>query len=494
MTTQNQSPSQTLNPRSREPTRSTVFVFCAVAIVLAFAFLGSRALWSPDEGRYSAVAMEMLSASDWLHPRLHFETYHYTKPPLTYWSIATSIAAFGENEWAARLPNALAFLATIFFVYRIARRLVPNMPLLAALIYATSLLPFVGSNIVTTDTLLAFTTTLSAWGFVQTRAAGRASRWAWLMWFGAALGFLTKGPPALLPLAGLLIAAWRERDGALRRYFPLAGLALFIVIGFSWYAIVVWQDPRLLTHFLRDEVVGRVASPSFHRNGEWYGGFVVYLPTLLIGFLPWWPWAAWRERWALIPSQWSRWSLDARLLVAWIVLPLIVFMIARSRLPLYLLPLAAPLSIAAARAISSAPIPRWTMAAVAVWVIALVAMRGVAAHIDRPEDDKALAKSVREIVHAPISEVVFIESEPRYGLRMYLDASIERLQLDSDENESGVDDVSEELAENETDRYFMIETKTAKRLETEMAALDHVTCQRLGEARGYVIYRIERSG
>src|SRR5512141_2022171 len=71
-------------------------------------FLGLRPLWLPDEARYTEVAREMLTTGDWLTPQLNGHP-HLTKPPLTYWAIAGSMAVWGQNEFAARLPNALAY-------------------------------------------------------------------------------------------------------------------------------------------------------------------------------------------------------------------------------------------------------------------------------------------------------------------------------------------------------------------------------------------------
>ncbi|MEZ5314495.1 MAG: glycosyltransferase family 39 protein [Thermoanaerobaculia bacterium] len=92
-------------------------------------------------------------------------------PPLTYWAVAASIATFGHNEWAARLPNAAAWVGTVLLVFALARHLAPERELLAAVIQATSLLPFVAMNIVTTDTLLTFCELLGAYGFVRFRWA-----------------------------------------------------------------------------------------------------------------------------------------------------------------------------------------------------------------------------------------------------------------------------------------------------------------------------------
>ena len=63
-----------------------------IAVLLAFAFLGSRGIWDPDEGRYTNAALNMLETGDWVHPMRNAYVGHWTKPPLTYWAIAASIA------------------------------------------------------------------------------------------------------------------------------------------------------------------------------------------------------------------------------------------------------------------------------------------------------------------------------------------------------------------------------------------------------------------
>ena len=69
----------------------------ALAVLLAFAGLGSRGIWDPDEGRYSNVALQMLDSGDWINPQRSHDTGHWTKPPLTYWAIGGSVALFGQN-------------------------------------------------------------------------------------------------------------------------------------------------------------------------------------------------------------------------------------------------------------------------------------------------------------------------------------------------------------------------------------------------------------
>ena len=68
------------------------------------------------------IAREMLVTGDWVVPRLKGEP-HWSKPPLTYWLVAASIAVFGYHEPAARLPSAIAAIVAAFTVFDLGRRM-----------------------------------------------------------------------------------------------------------------------------------------------------------------------------------------------------------------------------------------------------------------------------------------------------------------------------------------------------------------------------------
>lgn len=404
--------------------------------LFALAFQGSRGLWSPDEGRYSEVALEMLRQADITHPMLNPEHPHYTKPPFTYWSIALSMAAFGINEWAVRLPYAIAFIATVLLVYWMGTQLLPKRPWLPALIYATSLLPYAAANAVTTDTLLTLCETLAMAGFVASEHAAssrRRSRMLILMWFGFGLAFLAKGPPGLLPLSAIAAyVVWQHGLRALRGIFPVMGLLVFLLVGLSWYLIVIRSTPGLLDYFVRFELVDRIATSVHHRHGEWYGGFLIYLPTLLIGGLPWNLFLVYgliqagRNR---QNTQATRLNPDSRLLLLWLLLPLTVFFLARSRLPLYLLPLFVPLSLLTARIISPHfdPGRSVTRLALALVIILLITARWYASTLTYRLDDRALANQITAVAGTGYREIVFVDDKPRFGLGLYLDAEVERV-------------------------------------------------------------------
>jgi len=432
----------------------------ALLCVLAFAFLGSRGIWDPDEGRYTNVALNMVDSGNWVDLKRNDEVGHWTKPPLTYWTIAASVSVFGRTPWAARLPMALAYLACALFAWQLARRLAPGAENLAALAFATMLLPFGASQLVTTDFVLAAFETAAMWAFVECRMGdGRHSRrWIWLMWAAFGLAFLTKGPPALVPL--LVVFAYDVATARDRRASILSpvGLALFAIIAVPWFVVVSNRHPGLLAYFIGDEVVARVASDQFGRHGSWIGWAQVYIPTLVVGTMPWtfvvWRWlrdeARWLRRWRDRTTR----SVDAPvlLLLLWILLPLLVFCLARSRLPLYILPLFVPLSLVVAR--------RWLADAGSVpsggriiaWCALLVALKLGAAFWPTHKDASDWADAIRSRVPYQVEEVLFVEDMARYGLNMHLGAEIEKIVVDANAgaqfNPEYDESLAEELAED----------------------------------------------
>jgi 4-amino-4-deoxy-L-arabinose transferase len=481
---------QSLAPRERWVKARWLIVFSV--LVYAIALQGARGLYSPDEGRYTNVALNMLDSGDWLKPMLHPEVEHWSKPPLTYWAVAGSIAAFGRNELAARLPGALAFAGTVLLMVRLGRRFVPAQPWLPALTYATFAFPPLAANLVTTDTLLTLWETLQAVAFVELWYASTqddARRARLLLWLAAGLAFMTKGPPGLLLLGASALFAWLSARGAgLRRLFSWDALLVFLVVGGTWYAVVALREPGVMRYFLVEEVVNRVASDKMHRNAEWYGALKIYVPTVVLGTLPWLPLLVrtwWRERGKLARDL--RADADPRLLACWLLLPLAVFMLARSRLPLYLLPLFVPLAVIAARALAPLDLGRVGMrAAIAVWCALLVLARAVPAFVDVPVDDRALAAALMSELPAKPNEVAFVEGDPRYGLRFYLGSEVERLGLPGDAPKAQAQDIPSEMLEREGCRVLLVNEWNWGRLHEVLSHSD-VVYKRLADVRGYIV-------
>ncbi len=205
----------------------------ALLCVMAFAFQGTRGLWEPDEGRYSAGGVHMAQDGDWLVPTLDGVTPHLTKPPVTYWALAASFKLLGYNEWAARLPSALAYIGTGLFLFGLGRRLCPRKPWVPSVVWALSFAPVIAANVVSTDPLLVLFETAAMYAFVeaQARAPDAARKWYLGMWLAWGLAFMTKGPPGLLPLIAMTVMFAIHDRARLRALYPLVGVLLFLWSG-----------------------------------------------------------------------------------------------------------------------------------------------------------------------------------------------------------------------------------------------------------------------
>ena len=480
-------------------TRRDGLVVLVVSLLVALAFQGSRHLVDPDEGRYTDVAHEMVDLDDWLVPRLDPERPHYTKPPLTYWALAASFRAFGSNEWAARMPNALAFVGTALLVLGVARRLGLTAPAFAACLWATSWGPVLAMNVVTTDTLLTFFETLAVFGFVScglvASDAPPRTGGLRLMWIGFGLAFLTKGPPGLLPLGAIVgFVAWRRR-ASLARLFDPAGLLAFAIVGLAWFVALIWHSPDLLDYFVRHETVGRVASGEHHRNAGWLGWLVVYPPTLIIGSLPWLGLALARWRQAAAAGQPARaeGSDARRFLALWVALPLIVFVAAQSRLPLYVLPLMVPIALAIAAFLGDWPASgRKAVVAVVAAAVAAIALKAAGPWVPFEGDASRLADELRQTVDlSTVDEIVFVDAPARYGLKHYLRMNVEQAESHTGAVGPGGYSAPEPLCQELAMPERMLLIVPARRLDGVLAQFE--LCQhrveRIGTLRQWVLFR-----
>ena len=459
----------------------TLLCLMLLAGIWALSFQGSRGLMEPDEGRYTNVALQILQHDDWLSLYRNQDSLHFTKPPLTNWSIAASVAAFGHNEWAVRLPMALAFVLLVYLGFRLGRVFVPSRPWLPALFIPASPLLLLAANWVNTDTVLAVMTTLAMTCYAQYRFGGGNRRWLDAMWWAFGLAFMTKGPPGLLPLLAIVAFALWHRDGrALLRPLGIIGFAL---IGLTWYAAVIQRHPGLLDYFLGHEVVARIATDTHNRNSQWYGPFTQFLPTLLLGTLP-----------ALLAiAIFRKHSTEpvadreqSRFLWLWFLLPLLVFSLAQSRLPLYVLGLTVPALLLLSRRLEGVSFGRGTVIAMVVWLVAMLALKGMLplALDDHDKDSRAFAEEIRPMLPGKPEQIIFVEDMSRNGLNLYFDADIKKVSFtprpkpisDSSYDSS----LAEELALAPDRRVFIFkrEIETRYLAETAQAGIQPI---KLGE-------------
>jgi 4-amino-4-deoxy-L-arabinose transferase-like glycosyltransferase len=345
--------------------------FIAVLVVVMLATAHLWGVVETSEARYAEISREMYRSGDWLHPTL-LSIHHYHKPPVTYWLTAASYFVFGVNLFATRILLTFSFALQVWLVFRIARQLFPNphVACYSALVYATLPIVLVSARGLTTDSYLATFVALAIYCWIVFRTSGKM---AFLFGCSAALGlgFLTKGPVALL-VPGLIMVGSRytaenARTQAGMRY-TLAAILLFLIVGLSWFVILVVENPLFADYFFFHHFVDRVVHAEvFTRKEPWY----YYLLILPIVFLPWVPFfiaGIYNKRARTAGSKLS----VVHIAIWWFLLPLIAFSLFSSKLVLYILPLSIGFSLITGYSISQgvarAPVATFTSLIILIYL------------------------------------------------------------------------------------------------------------------------------
>jgi 4-amino-4-deoxy-L-arabinose transferase-like glycosyltransferase len=384
-----------------------VVLIVAAVLVLASAFQGSRGIWQPDEGYYVGTAVTMIKNGNLLIPKLGEELF-LEKPPMLYWGIIAGIKTFGQTELACRLFNAACFaltaaLTSLLYFSLFGKKL---NAFVCALIYATMAVPFTAANFVTPDTPLTLWTTASIlcfWKSLNTDSQYR-NFFKMLLYISLGLGFLTKGPAVFVPCAGMFV--YLLLTGQTKKFFftirTLPGILLFIIIGLGWYFYVSAKVPGAAAYFFDNQIWGRLVTEKYQRNPEPLKAFI-YIPVLLLGSFPWS--AIWLEKTEqlkttiLSPNWWKNLPQHPRKLFLLTVffIPLLVFSLASSRLPLYSLPLFPILAVVASSLLTNKTqlllqnikIKAFVKPVVLItlWILLLLFSRLALAHLHNSEKD-----------------------------------------------------------------------------------------------------------
>lgn len=311
-----------------------------VGLVVFYWGLGDIALLSLNEARRAIPATGMFVSGDWLLPRMNGELY-LSKPPLIYWLSASFAHLRGAaDEWAVRLPSALAATAVLVVCYRFARKHFGKWPALFTLqiLIANAGFAMFARRAEIEMVLAALCTGALLAALHYSRGEGSRT-WLWLSYFLLGLAVLTKGPLALLFVTLPLLAdAFCSREQ--RQWSVLKdgwGWCIFLVVGLSWYLVVslhlgfgIWQAT------VERDMVHKMQSAA---SGEPFFNYVLWLvadffPVSLLFFLA--PLVTWR-RWKM------RGDLFALLLA--VLIPLLIYSAFSDKHAKYLLPLYPVLAI-----------------------------------------------------------------------------------------------------------------------------------------------------
>lgn len=212
-------------------------------------FLGRTPLFDWDEVNFAESAREMLVTGDYLVVRIDYAPF-WEKPPLFIWMQAASMKMFGMNAFAARLPNALMGLCTLWALFTLARHIRgPRFGFLVAGLYVASFLPhlYFKSGIIDPGFNLFIFIGIAFLMLFEgmDKEAQRTCRFPLYAGLFTGLATLTKGPVALLVTA-LVYFIYKGVYDRFRISFSglVKYLAVYLLVVGLWFGSLILFTPE----------------------------------------------------------------------------------------------------------------------------------------------------------------------------------------------------------------------------------------------------------
>ncbi|MEH2170479.1 MAG: glycosyltransferase family 39 protein [Nostoc sp.] len=334
------------NKIAKNPALSVTVSILWLMVVAWVAFgwnLGNTGLIDETEPLFAEASRQMFVTGDWITPFFNGDT-RFDKPALIYWCQAIAYHIIGVNEWAVRLPSAIAAFGLICLAFytiqwyltkqdeleevsRPTRRYLTSF--IAAALMALNPETIIWARTGVSDMLLtgcmasallcfflgyAGKEGTGDWGlgtgklgtegsglrskeeFSQSLTPNHQSRseatspfpnkWYLAFYVLIAGAILTKGPVGIV-LPGLIVAAFLLYVGkvreVLREMHLFVGILIIIALSVPWYALVIWRNGwNYINSFFGYHNLERFTEVVNGHSAPWYFYFLV----VLLGFAP----------------------------------------------------------------------------------------------------------------------------------------------------------------------------------------------------------------
>jgi len=347
-----------------------------------------------DEPRFAEAAREMRERGDYIVPYFNNQ-FRFDKPPLTYWLQVASYRIFGEDDFGARFPTAVAAALVALLLFSWGKRLGnERIGWWAAIIFTLSLQTFIHGKAAVADMWLVLFVTLAhraGWELIQEARIERrtpkvehrtdgiqrptssvqhptlnfqdsdaashqlpAGLWWVVFYLALALAFLAKGPIGWTPLLTVAIAQRFFPRGNLWGHFKFTrGMLLTLTL------VCLWGIPALVRtngEFFRVGIGKHVLERSVvTMEGHGASSLWMYLALLpfyfITVFVSFFPWSI------KLPALWKNmrtqrdWTDNFLLAAVFIIFG--IFTLVQTKLPHYTLPAFPLLALLVARRFNS---------------------------------------------------------------------------------------------------------------------------------------------
>ncbi|WP_445630948.1 ArnT family glycosyltransferase [Nostoc sp. DSM 114167] len=356
--------------------------------------LGNIGLIDETEPLFAEASRQMFVTGDWITPFFNGDT-RFDKPALIYWCQAIAYHLIGVNEWAVRLPSAIAAFGLVCLAFytiqwylakqdeleqvsRPTRRYLTSF--IAAALMALNPETIIWARTGVSDMLLTgcmasallcfflgyagkegsrgageqgsrevelITNAQSSLALSEAEGMSHAlfpNKWYLAFYVLIAGAILTKGPVGIV-LPGLIVAAFLLYVGKMREVLRemrlLVGILIILILSVPWYALVIWRNGwDYINSFFGYHNLERFTEVVNGHSAPWYFYFLV----VLLGFAPYsvylpasiiklkfWQRSHWRS-----VERFQQFGLFAWF---WFASIFAFFCIAVTKLPSYVLPL-----------------------------------------------------------------------------------------------------------------------------------------------------------
>lgn len=265
----------------------------SLGVVILLSLSGRAYLLEGEEVQAAEMAREMIETGNFIRPQFNFLPA-WAQLPLYAWLQALGMQVFGIGIFAARLPNAIGGIITVFLLYRLGTLLYNSrFGLIWSAAFISGLLPlfYLSTGIEAPwSSLLLFMSLvyliLFYWKNGQSSLPLNrpTSRYLYIGSFLAGLALLMRGPEVIILLAAVLGVYWLYKN--LRFYISVQQFFLFfslaLLIPLVWLSVdgVINGPDAALAIPLRQWQLFAVAPEG--EKKIWFFYFVLFL----LGYFP----------------------------------------------------------------------------------------------------------------------------------------------------------------------------------------------------------------
>lgn len=335
-----------------------VYLSLLIFLFLTWNNLGRDYLFDWDEGIYAQIGSEMVVSGDYLTPTWNGELW-LEKPPLIAWVTALGVKIAGSNELGARLLMPLFAGLTLLAIFRIGQYLGgTQMGAASMAILGYFNLFLARARSLNTDGMLLAGITWSVWLLLINGPA-------WVVGIVMGLSIMAKGPAGVLAiLITLPLLMKKPKPYLLSTFYFL----LLTVLPWHLYAYLT-HGMAFVTPYLLEQVVRRATVPiEFHLESRWFYFQFIHkdlgLGVVLVSL----------TGYALMLKDWleKKKLNNLHLILYWLILPLIIFTLAKTRLSWYILPVYPAIALSIGYALTYFTTAKKSLAVVSILVVGML--------------------------------------------------------------------------------------------------------------------------